>query len=57
MFRPELEDFIREGLTITEACQLMEAYYSCAIEGITVDKEGFKRLCEHLANEQCNFSQ
>ena len=51
-FKPELEDFIMEGLSFSEACMAMEAYYSCAIEGIILDKKGFKRLCKKMKEER-----
>lgn len=47
-FRPELRDFLMEGLSMAEACMAMEATYSCAIEGIRLDKAGFKKLCKEL---------
>lgn len=48
MYKPELEDFLAQGLSLQEACLAMEAYYSCAIEGAELDEEGFKGLCNKI---------
>ena len=45
---PTLEDFLMEGLSLKEACMALEATASCGIEGITLDKKGFKSLCKSI---------
>ena len=47
-FAPELQDFLIEGLSFSQACLAMEAYYSCAIEGIALSKKEFKKLCKKI---------
>ena len=44
----QLEDLLMEGLTLKEACMALEAISSCAIEGITTDKGGMKKICEQI---------
>ena len=51
-YRPELEDFLVEGLDLKQASMAMEAVYSCAIEGITVDKNGIKNICRQILESE-----
>lgn len=51
---PQFADVVRCGASFQEACMLMEAMYSCAIEGVALPKndaelKGLIKMCKEDA--------